>query len=832
MAAAPKQANLPEYVFDSTARGRRVDANAAQTIVAGGAVAVGMAAILWAVRVSDGARGAIAKAREESDKKTRQIERYDSMFGAHPGVVLVWEQDPAQASAVVSVGDWGQPRTYGSPLALAALLRFADAASANDPAVRILQGLAAMPGQDPSGAAAYLAPAIAALRRDGAPFSMQISTAQGVFVEVDGRTAGSRAIVWIIDSSVRGLEESAGRGRLTEARAAIARDPAAFLEMVDKAPFPAWRVSGAGKLEWANAAYVAALDAKSAEQAAARNVQLDPLAADQARRAIELGDRVDETRAVAIGGQRRSMRIVCFPIAGGVGGMAFDVTDAEAASEALAKAAKAHDETLDALAEAVVVFGPDKRLIFHNSAFAKLWGLDPGFLAERPSHAAWLDHLKEKRKLPAHPNYAEWRATELADYQERAALLETLWQLPEGKTLRVVKQRHPHGGILLIFSDMTNELTLKSQYNALLQVQRAALDKLHEGIVVFGLDGRMRLSNAAFRQMWSLEEQDLEGEVDFASFVRLLEPLYHDRNEWALVKARITDPSPEARQEYRGEMRRSDGVIVTFLTRPLPDGATLIAFLDVTAAKRVEDALRDRAEAFEAADRLKTEFVENVSVQLRTPLQTIQGYAEVLSKFMAGPLNDRQRDQIGMILAASESLSKLIDNILDVAMIDAGHMKLELSDVALKDTLTEAVGMAASKIRDTEVPIKIVCPADVGAIRADAKRLKQIIVNLVSNAIRFTDRGDSIVVGAERKDGVIRLWVSDTGRGMSPDDQAEAFDNFVSGDRRGAGLGLALVRSFVELHGGWVALKSEAGKGTTVTCYLPSQPPGGERRVA
>jgi signal transduction histidine kinase len=497
----------------------------------------------------------------------------------------------------------------------------------------------------------------------------------------------------------------------------------------------------------------------------------------------------------------------------------------EASRDLLAKQQRAHNETLDHLAEGIAVFDAQKRLTFHNRGFKQLWQLDPAFLQDRPTHSAWLDHLKEKRKLPAHANYAEWRAGELALYQEVAELPQDLWVLPDGKMLRVARQRHPSGGLLMIFSDITNEISLRSQYDALLQTQKAALDKLHEGIVVFGLDGRLKLSNAAFSAMWKLEPDALEADMPFDKVVGACEKLFHDRATWAQVRARITDPSPEARTEYRGEMRRSDETMLKFLTRPLPDGATLVAFQDITADRRVEDALRERAEAFEAADQLKTQFVENVSYQLRNPLQAIHGKAEMLQHKIFGPLNDRQNEQVSSIIEASGSLSKLIDNILDVAMVEAGNVQLDLGPMDVYETIAESVQMAASKARDTEVPIRIKCDPKIGAIEADQKRITQVIVNLLSNALRHTELGDTITVGAERLDGVVRLTVQDTGKGMAFDAQARAFDSFSSGDRRGAGLGLALVKSFVEMHGGWVALSSEPGRGVTVTCHLPAHAP-------
>jgi len=804
--------------------GSALDGGLASLLVAAGSAAIAVASLLWALRVTDGARGGVDAWKRRAAVLEDTIAGADAVFGAHPGVVLVWEDALGEGDS-----DWGKPRIYGSPLALASLLRFSDSAISSEPAIRILQGLSVFEAHNATGAITRLAPALQRLRREGAAFSLTISTPDGVFVEVDGRTAGARAVLWILDASVRGVEEGGAQGRIETGREVIARDPAAFLEMWNAAPFMAWRVNGGLKLEWANPEYLAALEAKSLDQAITRNLQLDQGAMDLARKTIETGDAQEETRSAVVGGQLRTLRLRMNPVAGGAAGLAIDVTESETSREAIAKQQRAHDETLDHLAEGVAVFDANKRLVFHNRAFEQTWGLDPAFLADRPSHAAWLDYLKEKRKLPAHANYAEWRARELALHQEVADLPQDFWVLPDGRMLRVARQRHPNGGLLLIFSDITNEVSLKSQYDALLQTQKAALDKLHEAVVVFGLDGRLKLSNAAFRAMWKLEE-GVEDETPFDRVVEACEHLFHDRATWAQIRGRITDPSPEARTEYRGEMRRSDDSVLKFLTRPLPDGATLVAFQDITADRRVEDALRERAEAFEQADKLKGQFVENVSYQLRNPLQAIYGNAELLQAKVFGPLNDRQVDQVGAILEASGSLSKLIDNILDVAMVEAGNFALDMAPVDIYETITESVQMAASKARDTEVPIRVKCDPKIGTIEADHKRITQVIVNLLSNALRHTERGDTITVSAERLDGVLRLTVADTGKGMAFDQQARAFDSFESGDRRGAGLGLALVRSFVEMHGGWVALQSEPGRGVTVTCHLPAQ--AGEQRAA
>ncbi|MGE0044603.1 MAG: ATP-binding protein [Hyphomonadaceae bacterium] len=794
-----------------------MDVGSAAFMAAAGSAAIGLAALLWAIRVTDGARGALALAKERIRELEDKLARADAILGSHPGVVLVWEE----AQPPRDDTDWGAPRLYGAPLALASLLRFSDATASADSGVRIVQGLSNFEAQDATGATTRLANAVARLRRDGAPFSLTVSTPTGVFIEVDGRTAGARVIVWILDASVRGVEESGARGRLEEARQVIARDPAAFLEMLSGSPFMAWRVNAALKLEWANGAYLEALEQKALEHAIDRNLSLDAAAADQAKRVIETGERIDEVRYTVIKGERRALRIAMGPVGGGAAAVAVDITEGEAARDALTRQAKAHDETLNHLAEGVAVFGADKRLVFHNRAFEEMWELDPAFLMERPSHAAWLDHLKEKRRLPAHANYPEWRAGELALYQELDNLPEALWVLPDGRTLRVARQRHPLGGLLVVFSDITNELTLRSQYNALVAVQRAALDKLYEAVAVFGLDGRLKLRNAAFEAIWQLSPDAPETDAPFDTVIEAVEGLFHDRGVWAQIRARITDPSPQARQEFSGEMRRSDGSVLIFVTRPLPDGQTLVAFLDISAARRVEEALRDRAEAFEAADRLKTEFVQNVSHQLRNPLNGVLLGMDMLSRELFGPLNERQQDHVTGMLGAAQDLDKLIENILELAVVEAGEAELDLSSVDLYGVIDEAAATAMTKAEDAEVRVEIECDPKIGAIEADQKRVRQILFNLVSNAMRHTKAGGSVTIGANRSETGATLFVSDTGGGIPVEQQAIVFDKFQSPDKSGAGLGLALVRSFVDLHGGWVALSSEPGQGTTVTCHFP-----------
>lgn len=785
-----------------------------------GAVAFAVAVSIWCFKLTSGARTAQAAWRRRVSDLEDRIARSDSVFGAHPGLVLVWDEPPFDEE-----GGWGQPRIFGSSVALASLLRFAEVSDGPDPAAILMEGLADYESRSAGGEETTLRRRFQELMQQGRPFSLTILGPSGRFLEVDGRAAGTQLVVWLSDATIRGLEESGARGRIEEARRLVSQDPMAFFDMMGRAPFPAWRMNATGRLEWANPAYVAAVDGEQVDTVLQKQITLDNAMAQQAAKATSGGTPVYETKAVVVGGRRRAMQFVVFPVSGGAAGFALDATEGEEAKSDLQRFRRAHDETLNHMAEAVVVFDRSKRMSFANRAFSNLFKLDDALLKERPTHATLLDRMREKRLLPEQADFAEWKANELAHY-DHAPSDETpdeLWPLPDGRTLRVARQRHPMGGVMLIFEDRTDELALKARYNTLINVQRATLDKLHEAVAVFGANGRLQLHNNAFEDLWAFDAEELDGQPEFDVVAETCAALFADDRVWTDIKGRVTDPNPQARKQVTGEMRRVDDRVLTYLTRPLPDGATLICWDDVTDSRRIEEALRERAEALETSERIKTEFVEHVSYQLRTPLTTIGGYADMLAHGFAGELTDRQKEPMSAIQSAAEHLAKLIDDILDVAAIDAGQLELDLGDVDPAEVAQEAADLVAARADHDSIKLTVDADAETGLIRADRKRLKQVAMNLLSNALRHVEPGGQVTIGTRRDGEDVCFWVEDNGEGIAPEQQAKVFDRFARGQRGGAGLGLALVKEIAQLHGGWVELQSEAGKGTVVACHLPAE---------
>ena len=598
--------------------------------------------------------------------------------------------------------------------------------------------------------------------------------------------------------------------------------------IADASPAPTWVVDHEGRLVWANKAWLAEVKSPSIEAAREAHLSFDRGADQLAAEAGRVGSHQEGFRWTAGDGRRRAWKIMAEPL-GGPGGpvlvFAIDMTEAEETRDTLRRHVEAHDETLNHLADAVAIFGPSRRLAFHNTAFQTLFNLDPAWLDERPTHAELLDRLRQRRMLPEVIDYAGWKARELEFYEATEAAADDSWSLPDGRTLRLVRQPHPLGGILLLFSDITGELSLRSRFNAQLQVQTATLDKLNDAVAVFGSDGRLRLHNEAFEQFWSLSAERLEEAGDFDAIAELCKTALPDAALWLGLKARVADPDPESRIAVSGEGRTTDGRIASWQTRPLPDGATLVAFSDVTARRELEQALAQREAALKESQALKREFVGSVSYELRTPLTTIVGYSELLETM--GDLPERSRQHAGAIRIAAAQLTGSIDDVLDMAQIDAGEMELSLGDVRVRDLFAAAVEKHRPRIEGRGATLKAMAAANLPAIRADARRLAQAVDHLLDNAGRSVSEGGSVSLRAEANGSELRIRVEDTGRGIPYHLQAHVFDRFVKRERGGPGVGLALVKALVELHGGWAEVESEPGKGAAFILHLPLEADSG-----
>jgi signal transduction histidine kinase len=523
-----------------------------------------------------------------------------------------------------------------------------------------------------------------------------------------------------------------------------------------------------------------------------------------------------------VAGQRRSFDVLSVPAARGSAGIGVDATEAETMRAELKRMMDAHRRTLDQLATGVAIFGSNQRLSFYNAAYRSLWDLDAGFLDQGPTDSAVLDRLRAGRKLPDEHDFRQWKAV-LHEAYRAVEAKEHMWHLPDGRALRTVTTPNPEGGVIYLFDDVTERLALQRRYDALIRVQGETLDNLTEAVAVFGSDGRLRLYNPVFARMWRLTPDILSARPHIETISTWSQPLHGDDPIWHRLRATIT--AIDAREPVLGRLDRLDGNVVNCATIPLPDGATLVTFQDVTDTVNVERALRERNEALEAADRLKIDFVHHVSYELRSPLTNIIGFAHFLGDPATGPLTEKQREYLSYITVSTNALLAIINNILDLATIDAGAMTLNLGFVDIRKTMEAAAEGVQDRLVKNGIELELRAAADIGGFVADERRVRQSLFNLLANAVGFSPAGERVTFAAKRLRDAVVFSVTDRGPGIPPDVQDKVFDWFethsLGSHHRGTGLGLSLVRSFVELHGGSVALESAVGRGTTVSCLFP-----------
>ena len=769
--------------------------------IGAGAIAFVAATFGLLLRASLQGRAAVRSAAAEAVELRKTLRAADTILRAEPNVLLYWDEGAAARLMVNNLdGIASLPRDAEG------YLRFGSWLDA--------------------GAAAELKASLDSLFTDGRPFNILLRTRTGAHLEADGRTAGSRAFLKLRD--IAGQKRDLAR--IVDQHRRLGREIGAARALLDALPMPVWLKDESGRIEWVNQAYARAVDLEAPAEVYERQVEfLETRQRREVDVALGRGEVHRGRVRVIAGGERRAYDVVALPLERASAGLAIDVAALEKVEGELSRQSALHEGMLDRVSSGVAIFGPDRKLNFFNAAFHQLWRLDADWLAGRPGDGEILDRLREQRNLPEMTNYRDFRAKSLARYGAQTAVGREAehvdwWHLPDGRTVRITVVPRPDGGLNYLYDDVTEEFALKRRYELMIHVQKETLDHLKEAVALFATDGRLKLFNPAFAQLWQLDVKPLGQEPHIDEVVTSMQRLHDDETTWRDVKRAVTDLNG-LRRPLNGKIQRPDGRMIDYALLPLPDGATLLSFADVTAVKRMERVLTERNEALVAADRLKNRFISHVSYELRTPLQTITGFSEMMMSPRTGLLTPRQRDYMTTVLTATESLKGVINGILDLAIIDAGALELNLAPVKIAALIEEAAGAVRERLARANLTLDVAIARSVTELTGDASRLRQVLDNVLSNAIGFSESGKTVRLSCRKIGDDVLFTIEDEGVGIEKEELPKVFERFVSraqgSSHRGAGLGLPLVKSLIELHGGSVWIESEPGKGTSVHLKLP-----------
>ncbi|MGF9695071.1 ATP-binding protein [Rhizobium sp. 0TCS1.26] len=760
-----------------------------------GAIAAALLSTVWLVRQRGNLEAESQEMRGALSDAQQRISKYEALIADKNRRIVIWEAGPSRPEFLGQL-----PPETGAPAEDRDFLAF---------------GRWMRPHS-----ATELEHAIEGLRGQARSFDMVVETNRDEILEVQGRVSGGKAFIRFI--ALNNLRAELAELKIERER--LVTSIGMFQSLLDALEQPVWQRDLDGKLAWVNHAYGEAVEASNAAHAVneAREF-LGTIAREKIRATATINAPFHDRVSTVVRGNRSVFEVVDVIGKTGSAGMAIDVSEAETIRAELDRTLKSHAETLDHLATPVAIFDREQRLQFYNQAFVRLWDLELGFLESRPDHNELLDRLRSQNKLPEQLNWRNWKESVLSVYRSLDTQTNR-WHLPNAQTLQVIATAHPQGGVTWVFENLTEQVDLETRYNTLVKVQGETIDHLAEGVAVFGPDGRIRLSNPAFRALWGLTEDQTKPGMHIKAIEAACMMEYDKADGWRLFGQMLTNFDDE-RPSLQGTFELFSGIVLDYAVIPLPNAQTMLTFVNMTDSARAERALKEKNEALRKADELKNDFVQHVSYELRSPLTNIIGFTDLLKTPGIGPLNERQTEYVDHISTSSSVLLTIVNDILDLATVDAGIMELNYAEMDIDDLLDDVAMQIADRLQENAVMLEIVAARGMGTIVADQQRLKQILIKLITNAANFAPEGSTITLSSWRNGVNFFFSVTDQGPGIAEDVLKTVFDRFSSGKggkRSGAGLGLSIVESFVHLHKGDVKIDSRPGEGTTVVCRIPS----------
>jgi signal transduction histidine kinase len=542
-------------------------------------------------------------------------------------------------------------------------------------------------------------------------------------------------------------------------------------------------------------------------------IEINKFSKQRAKRALDKNSSETEEHPIVVDGKKNLFQFVDKPVNDGLIGYAYDISKVDNINKQLQLFLASQ---LENLSNASVIFDSSRKLKFYNQAFLKLWEIDENFIKTSPEYELLIDKLYYNRKLPEQSNYKKFKEDQIKLFTNLRETLNDFYYLPNGKFLRVVIMPYSMGGLLFSFEDLTDRLLLESSYNALIAVQKTIFNELNEALCIIGEDGIVEFVNREFLSLWHLDNNLNGKKIHFVNLIDNYETSFSDRTTFENHRQyMISAFSKRINLEILIEQQNSR--VINRAIKSLPGGYMLIL-----------DTVIDSDDNANKHKIMKSNFLANVSYELRSPLTSIIGYTELINRDYPKDISEKQHEYLNDIVSAAKKLENFIEDVINLTSAEAGQLKLHLTRFNVAKTLESVISDVKAHFNSTQISYVIDSDrTEPHYIIADEYLFKQIIFKILCNSVEYSYSGSTVSIHIEKDGDFCSINILDEGKGVPLEEQQFIFNKFYQASntktpgRSGTGLGLPIVKKFIELHRGTIDFTSTENIGSSFTCRLP-----------
>lgn len=608
--------------------------------------------------------------------------------------------------------------------------------------------------------------------------------------------------------------------------------------ILDELPIPIWYRSNDLRIGYCNNCYSRIVEA-SKVKIIEKNIPLISgtlfgQGTTLAENALKTGLKQSVLQFTVFSNVRHKMDIHEIPIktTGGIVGFANDVTDLDNTTKKLDKLIEAQGNVLESLSSGVVIFDQNMRMTYFNSSYRQIMKFDEIWLSSKPSYSEILEKQRIHRQLPECADFNTYKQDQLKLFSSLITPVQELLHLPNGSVFRRYIAPYQLGGLIFLYDDVTDSLTLKRDYNTTVAVQKEIVNSLLEGVCIFGSDNKIKFLNPKMRTMFNFAQDSLE--MHIADFLELNEDQIDYFGKWTDFKDNVISNLTD-RIMKTGRLTKRDGTVLFFSYTPLPDGSHMHSYMDITDTCNVNLAMHEKNQAIRISNNIKYEFIEEASSEIKEPVNLIIGFSDLLKHQYFGELNEKQQKYCECILESSNKLLSFIDHIVEMKNIDMDTIQLSLEQFDVVTSVGRIINTLRKKSVENGILLTYVCKSNgIKNIVGDKSIIKQLVFFLGSNCIKDLKSSGRVSLNLEitPSDLVITLSRDTTAKAQNTRiHRRMTFTQATDICFGSMDIWLPTVRTLVQKHNGTVSTAVH-DKDESITCRIPITLPSDNRILA